>query len=126
MPRSSTLVSPEPVGADAVARAVAIVRDRLGATGESPDFVLQPLDAGAALTVSADGDLVLTVLRPRPLAGLAEARRLRPGWKLDALPTPAFWTDAYTPWTPGGLIGIAVLDTLAESLGAHIDHDPLL
>ena len=107
MPRSSTLVSPEPVGADAVARAVAIVRDRLGATGESPDFVLQPLDAGAALTVSADGDLVLTVLRPRPLAGLAEARRLRPGWKLDALPTPAFWTDAYTPWTPGGLIGIA-------------------
>ena len=120
MPRSSTLVSPEPVGADAVARAVAIVRDRLGATGESPGFVLQPLDAGAALTVSADGDL------PRPLAGLAEARRLRPGWKLDALPTPAFWTDAYTPWTPGGLIGIAVLDTLAESLGARIDHDPLL
>ena len=53
-------------------------------------------------------------------------RRLSVNMKLDALPTPAFWTDAYTPWTPGGLIGIAVLDTLAESLGARIDHDPLL
>ncbi|MET0735623.1 MAG: hypothetical protein ABWY55_08270 [Microbacterium sp.] len=112
MPRSSVLLTPAPVGGDAVAAAAGAVWQRLGDPAPEP-FELRVLDDGAVLQVLGDGVAVLSVLRPRLLPTLDEVARLLPG--AHAPEATAWWTDAYTPWRPEGAIGVAILDAAAEA-----------
>src|SRR5688500_8828937 len=102
MPRSSVLLTPEPIGADAIARAAGEVW--AGGHDLDPDadaFTLRALDDGAVLQVLAHDTVVLSVLRPRMLPTLDEVARLLPDAPRE-LPAVSWWADAYTPWAPGG------------------------
>lgn len=115
MPRSSVLLTRDPVDAEAVGRAAASVRDRLVGPSDPSDVVLRPLDGGAVLQVLVDDVVVLSVLRPRLVPEPAEFGRLLPG--VTAPAAARWWTEAYTPWHAGGALGIAVLDVLAAGGG---------
>jgi hypothetical protein len=119
MPRSSVVLSREPVDAAAVARAAGEVRQRFADPGAA-DFEVRPLDDGAALQVVAEGVVVLTVLRPRGIPAPAEQARVLPGE-----PAPdgaAWWAEAYTPWTPEGVIGVEILETIAGATAGRVVH----
>lgn len=122
MPRSSVLLSPVPVDAEAVARAAGTVW-RAAATPTASPFELRPLDEGAVLQVLADDVVVLSVLRPRMLPRLNEVGRLLPG--VEAPESTSWWSEAYTPWRPEGAIGVAILDAVAAASGAVIVHQGL-
>ena len=125
MPRSSVLVSPTPIDGDAVTRAAGAVWSRAeGLDPEADAFVVRPVDGGAALQVLAAGTPVLTVLRPRLLPTGDEVVRLLPALGEPVAPD-WWWTDAYTPWSPGGEVGVAILNALAEASGAHVLHHGL-
>lgn len=119
MPRSSVLLTPRAVDAQAVAEAAGAVCAQL----DAPELTLQPVDDGAALQVLAGAELLLTVTRPRVLPRLDESARLRPGADTAGVRVPTFWTDAYTPWTASGAIGVAILTEIARALGGVVDHD---
>lgn len=124
MPRSSALFTPRPVSGDdvvAAARAVwAPAADQGGAA-----LALRSFDDGAVLQVCAGDEVLLSVLRPRVLPRIDEVARLWPGADVSGLPSPAFWTEAYTPWDAGGRVGIAVLDALIAAIGGVAVHDGL-
>ncbi|MEZ3162000.1 hypothetical protein AB1K54_15905 [Microbacterium sp. BWT-B31] len=125
MPRSSVLLTPTPIDANTVATAAGVVWAR--GDGLDPDrdaFTLRPLDDGAVLQVLATGTVVLSVLRPRLLPTAAEVARLLPSANAD--PAMAkWWTDAYTPWHPGGAIGVAILDAMVATTGGGVVHQGL-
>lgn len=114
MPRSSILLTPEPVTVEAIQRATL---DMLAANGETALGVeLRAVDEGAVLQVVAEGTLVLSVLRPRLMPAPAERERILPG---AAVPeTARWWTEAYTPWRREGAVGLAILDAVAAAGGA--------
>lgn len=125
MPRSSVLLTPAPIDADAVATAAGVVWAR--GDGLDPDrdvFTLRPLDDGAVLQVLAAGAVVLSVLRGRLLPTTKEVARLLPGADADPA-TAKWWTDAYTPWHPGGAIGVAILDAMVATTGGGAVHQGL-
>ncbi|GAA3638943.1 hypothetical protein GCM10022200_22900 [Microbacterium awajiense] len=120
MPRSSVLLTPGPVDGDAIARAAGEVW--AAGDGLDPDadaFTLQTVDGGAALQVLAAGVPVLTVLRPRMLPTVEEVFRLLPEAR-DPLPPVSWWTEAYTPWTDEGRIGVAILDAASGARGVAV------
>lgn len=120
MPRSSVLLTTDPVDADAVARAASAVHAREDAAAEP--FALRALDGGAVLQVLAGDVVVLSVLRPRLIPAAGELARVLPGATAPA--DARWWTEAYTPWHPGGAIGVAVLDAVVEaSAGLAVHHD---
>lgn len=123
MPRSSIVLTPDPLDAHAVAGAAASVHRRAG--GDGAEFELRALDAGAVLQVLVDGVVVLSVLRPRLLPAPGELTRILPG-----ITPPAgarWWAEAYTPWAPEGALGVAVLDEAARAgLAVHLrDRSPV-
>lgn len=122
MPRSSVVLGSVPVDADTIARAAGAVWVK--ADPDAGDLELVPVDGGAVLQVRAGGRAVLSVLRPRLLPTLDEIDRLLPG--IDAPAGTAWWTDAYTPWSPEGAIGVAILDAAAEASGALVVHQGAL
>ncbi|NYF15239.1 hypothetical protein HDC37_000051 [Microbacterium sp. AK009] len=115
MPRSSVVLTPEPVDAGAIGRAAASVHDRIAGDGGAP-FELRPLDDGAVLQVVAEGVVVLSVLRPRLVPDGRELARVLP----SVTPPEAtrWWTEAYTPWHAGGALGVAILDAL-DGVAVH-------
>jgi hypothetical protein len=126
------VLSPTPLDGDAVARAAGAV----WAAGRDLDpdadaFTLRPLDDGAVLQVLAHDTVVLSVLRPRMLPTLDEVVRLLPDAPRELAGAPcerldvSWWTDAFTPWTPGGEIGMAILDAAAAASGAVVVHQGL-
>lgn len=118
MPRSSVLLTPEPIDGDAIARAAGSVwAAGVDLDADADAFTLQPVDGGAALQVLAAGAPVLTVLRPRMLPSPDEIARLLPEAP-HPLPAVSWWTEAYTPWTDEGRIGVAILDAAATAGGA--------
>lgn len=133
MPRSSSLITPHPVDAQAVAEAAGEVWRQLAAqradeahavrTPPPEEFELRQVDGGAALQVLAGAELLLTVLPPRLLPRHDEVRRLRPGLDVSALPLPSFWSEVYTPWEPSGALGVAIVQTLAARVGGVVAHD---
>ncbi|WJL94487.1 hypothetical protein QSU92_10935 [Microbacterium sp. ET2] len=114
MPRSSVVLTPDPVDATAIGRAAASVHDRVSG-GDAP-FELRPLDDGAVLQVIADGVVVLSVLRPRLVPEVRELARVLPG--VTPPETTRWWTEAYTPWHAGGSLGVAILDAL-DGIAVH-------
>ncbi|GAA1923422.1 hypothetical protein GCM10009775_14760 [Microbacterium aoyamense] len=116
MPRSSVVLGPTPTTGDAVASAAAIVLAGV-------EFELRALDEGAVLQVVIDDVAVLSVLRPRLLPVLDEIDRLLPGVRPPA--GTRWWTDAYTPWGPGGEVGAAVLDEAARASHSSTHHQGL-
>jgi len=123
MPRSSALFTPRPVSGDDVVAAARAVWARADAGAEP--LALRSFDDGAVLQVSAGDDVLVSVLRPRVLPRLDEVSRLWPGADVHGLPTPAFWTEAYTPWDAAGRVGVAVLDALVAAMGGTALHDAL-
>lgn len=119
MPRSSVLLTARAVDAQVVAEAAGAVRQRVDAA----QLTLQPVDDGAALQVLVGTEVALTVTRPRVLPRLDEAARLRPGLDTASIAVPAFWTDAWTPWTAAGMLGVVILDEIASALDGAVDHD---
>lgn len=117
MPRSSIVLTPAPLDADAIARAVAAVRERAGTAEE---FALRALDDGAALQVLVGDTVVLSVLRPRLIPAPGELTRVLPG--VTAPAHAQWWAEAYTPWHPGGAAGLAVLDAAAAASGGLAVH----
>ncbi|MFH8251271.1 hypothetical protein ACH3VR_12945 [Microbacterium sp. B2969] len=120
MPRSSVALTREPLSGDAVVEAAGRV------SAQHPD--LEPLDArvvddGAVLQILAGEEVVLSVLRPRLLPTLDEVGRLLP--TVDAPERTKWWTDAYTPWHPAGVVGVAILDAAAEASGGLVVHQGL-
>jgi hypothetical protein len=111
------VLTPAPLDADAIARAVAAVRERAG-TGEQ--FALRALDDGAALQVLVGDTVVLSVLRPRLIPAPGELTRVLPG--VTAPEGAQWWAEAYTPWHPGGAEGLAVLDAAAAASGGVAVH----
>ncbi|TQK18359.1 hypothetical protein FBY40_0846 [Microbacterium sp. SLBN-154] len=109
MPRSSVVLTPEPVDAAAIGRAAASVHDRVTG-GDGAPFKLRPLDDGAVLQVVVDDVVVLSVLRPRLAPEDRERERVLPG--VTAPEITRWWTEAYTPWHAGGALGVAILDAL--------------
>jgi len=118
MPRSSVLLTVEPVAGDTVASVAASV---LAAADEPHE--LRVLDGGAALQVIVRDVAVLSVLRPRMLPTLDEVARLLPGANAPA--GTRWWTDVYTPWEPGGELGVAIADALATASGGTAVHQGL-
>ncbi|WP_341940442.1 hypothetical protein [Microbacterium sp. LWH10-1.2] len=51
-----------------------------------------------------------------------ELDRLRPDLDVASLALPVFWTEAYTPWSAEGAVGVAVLDELAAAAKGIIAH----
>lgn len=124
MPRSSVILSPEPIGHAAVAAAAADVRERaFGDASDAAAVALRTMDSDAVLQVVVDGLVVLSLLRPRPLPRLDEVARLLPG--VEAPASTNWWADAYTPWRPEGAIGVAILDAAAAASGALVVHQGL-
>ena len=125
MPRSTVLLSPTPIDGDAVARAAGAVWSRGERLDPDTDaFVIRPLDDGAALQALLADVPVLTVLRPRLLPTGDEVARLLPSLREPVAPG-SWWTDAYTPWSPEGEIGVAILNAVAEASRAHVVHQGL-
>lgn len=124
MPRRSVLLTAHPVDASVVTAAA----DRIWQTlrVQNPQlapFELVTIDDGAALQVrSGDGDVLLTVLRPKLLPGPAEVARLLPGVDAQQIPTGTCWAEAYAPWTEAGLIGVAIAQSAAEALFGQVAH----
>lgn len=115
MPRSTVVLTREPVDAAAVGRASASVHDQVAGADAAP-FELRPVDDGAVLQVVAEGAVVLSVLRPRLVPGDGELARVLPG---TTPPEDArWWTEAYTPWHAGGALGVAILDAL-DGVAVH-------
>ena len=122
MPRSSVALTPTPLSGDSVVTAAEAVRaQKLGADVEA--FEVRVLDEGAVLQIVAGDDVVLSVLRPRLLPRLDEVERLLPG--TVAPEATRWWTDAYTPWQPHGVIGVAILEAAAQAAGGIVVHHGL-
>ena len=122
MPRSSVVLSPEPLGGDAVVAAAGRVwTERAGADAEPLEA--RVLDEGAVLQLVAGDEVVLSVLRPRMLPRLDEVKRLLPG--TTAPEATQWWTDAFTPWQAEGAIGVAILDAAAEASRGIVVHQGL-
>lgn len=120
MPRSSIVLSVDPVDAEAITNAVEAVLTP--AELESVSVELRPLDDGAVLQVVLDGTVVLSLLRPRPAPAPAELQRILPGTTAPA--HARWWSEAYTPWTPEGRVGLALLDAVvAEGKGLSKHQD---
>lgn len=119
MPRSSVVLSHDPLDHAAIASAAAAVREHaFPDAADAPPIELRTMDDGAVLQALVDGVVVLSVLRPRILPRLDEVARLLPG--VDAPAATRWWTEAYTPWRPEGAIGVAILDAAAEASGALV------
>jgi hypothetical protein len=80
-------------------------------------------DDGAVLQASAGDDVLVSILRPRVLPRLDEVARLWPDAEVGDLPTPAFWTEAVTPWSAAGRVGVAMLDAVVATVGGTAVHD---
>jgi hypothetical protein len=122
MPRSSVVLTPEPLTGDAVVAAAGRVwSEKLG--GADEPLETRVLDGGAVLQLVAGDAVVLSVLRPRLLPRLDEVARLLPG----TVPPEdtQWWTDAYTPWSPEGAVGVAILDAAAEASRGLVVHQSL-
>jgi len=122
MPRSSVVLSRAPLDAAAISAAAGAVWESLTDPGDE-SFELRVLDEGAVLQVVAGETTLVSVLRPRLLPTLAEVARLLPG--AQAPDGTSWWTDAYTPWRPEGVIGVAILDAAAAASGALVVHQGL-
>lgn len=126
MPRSSVVLSSEPLGHAVIASAASEVRARaLGDAAIAPDVPveLRTVDDGAVLQVLVDGVVMLSLLRPRLLPRLDEVSRLLP--LADPPVGTRWWADAYTPWQPEGAIGTEILDAAASASGSLVVHQGL-
>ncbi len=124
MPRRSVLLTSSPVDAVVVARAARRVWETLGAQNpQMGQFQLLSLDEGAALQVrSESGQVMVTVFRPKLLLDSAETSRLLVGIDPQQIPSGTCWTEALTPWTEAGLIGVAVVQSAVDELGGQAVH----
>ncbi|MBD3942215.1 hypothetical protein IF188_10960 [Microbacterium sp. NEAU-LLC] len=118
MPRSSIVLSPEPIDRDAVA--AALRTPVFAPAHDAGEFELRTMDDDAVLQVLVQHVVVLSLLRPRLLPGLDEVARLLPG--VDAPTATRWWAEAYTPWRPEGAIGMAILDAAAAASSALVVH----
>ena len=118
MPRSSLVLTREPVDIDALADAIAAVLtpEELAAT----PVEIRPLDDGAAAQVLILNRVVLTVLRPRKAASAAELTRV---YGAANVAVRASWvTECFTTWEPEGVVGVRLLDAAAAARGGTADH----
>ena len=131
MPRSSVVLSPEPLGYAAVSAAAAELHARALTSSmgsDEPDAAdvvidVRTMDGGALLQVLVDDVVVLSLLRPRLLPHLDELSRLLP--RVDASAATRWWADAYTPWRPEGAIGLEILDAAAAASDAFVVHQDI-
>jgi len=124
MPRSSALFTPRPVSGDDLVAAARAVWDATGDPDRGP-LEWRSFDDGAVLQVTAGDDVLVSILRPRVLPRFDEVARLWPSADVSGLPTPGFWTEAVTPWSAAGRVGVAVLDAVVAAVGGTAVHDGL-
>lgn len=122
MPRSSALFTPRPVSGDDLVAAAHAVWSSSGDPDAGP-LTWRSFDDGAVLQATAGDDVLVSILRPRVLPRFDEVTRLWPSADLSALPTPSFWTEAVTPWSAGGRVGVVILDALVTALDGIVVHD---
>ena len=110
MPRELYLATPAPVSIEALVAAAAVVDDQLG---------MRALYGGAALQLVDGADVaVLTVENSRLLQHAVDAAHLTAGLDLDA--GDVWWTEAVTPWTAEGELGVEVAAGIARVLGGQL------
>lgn len=123
MPRSSILVTSTAVDAAAVAVAAGQIRDVL--VKDNPnleEFELLAVDEGAAVQVrGSNGELMATVTLPRLLLKDHEVSRLLTA-QFGALPAGSVWTEAFTPWSVAGAVGMLIVQRIAENLHGEAVH----
>jgi hypothetical protein len=124
MPRSSALFTPRPVSGDDLVAAAQAVWSSTGDPDAGP-LEWRSFDDGAVLQALAGDDVLVSILRPRVLPRPDEVARLWPDADVSGLPMPGFWTEAVTPWSAGGRVGVAVLDALVAAVGGTVVHDGL-
>jgi hypothetical protein len=108
MPRDIVLISRQPPGPDALAKAAAQVGRAL--TVAEGDH--------AAVVRSAGENDVLTVARPTRVPCGDEVWRLA-GQDGAPMAADSWWIEAWAPWGKGGEVGVAVAIQLARLLGGH-------
>ena len=114
MPRDIHLASPRPLS----------LRDLVAAGAEVDEtLVVRGLFHGTVLQLVDETDVaVVTIETSRLLVDPADALRIAPQLILPG--GELWWTEATTPWGPGGTVGVSIAGALARVLdGAMIVED---
>ena len=110
MPRELYLVTPRPVGIEALVAAAAVVDDQLG---------LRALYGGAALQLVDQAEVaVLTIENSRLLQDPYDVAAVTAG--LDLGPGEVWWTEAVAPWGSDGAPGVQVAAGIARLLSGQL------
>jgi hypothetical protein len=110
MPRELYLLTPIPVSIESLVVAAAPVDDQLR---------VRALFGGAALQLVDGADVaVLTIENSRLLQDPHDLRYLTSG--LDLAGDEVWWTEAVTPWTADGEVGVEVVAGIARVLSGEL------